>query len=138
MKVVAVLLFVLIASVSSQTSSSFDTCMTAVSQFQQDVIQQKQLTFEVIMKGIAQIKELGTACSALLHELGIGKKQNSMSLEKSDQLGISLNCTNALKSAVATIVKIKGSFTGGLNKDIIMKDLTSIGVSTMTVIRACA
>ena len=131
-QVIALLLVALVASANTQ--STMGQCLDNAFQLGQSIGEfvnaKKWNDVNAITGIIANVNKVITLCGPLI---------NTLKAEQTNQLGINLNpnCISQMQQAIATIIKIKGSFSGGMNKDAIIAALKSAGISAAKLILAC-
>ena len=131
-QVIALLLIALVASANTQ--STMGQCLDNAFQLGQSIGEfvnaKKWNDVNAITGIIANVNKVITLCGPLI---------NTLKAEQTNQLGINLNlnCINQMQQAIATIIRIKGSFNGGMNKDAIISALKSAGISAAQLILAC-
>jgi hypothetical protein len=142
MKFIAIFVLVLVAT-GAYTEPVDAKCIEALEEIRRSF---SGINDQYTALGEKYIKELealdGIACTTLARRIlknTYGLKLQSEDAVVVDPSGNILSpfCTAALKSGVQTIIKIKGAFSGGLNKDAIMRELAAIGVSSANIVAAC-
>jgi len=142
MKFIAIFVLVLVAT-GAYTEPVDAKCIEALEEIRRSF---SGINDQYTALGEKYIKELealdGIACTTLARRIlknTYGLKLQSEDAVVVDPSGNILSpfCTAALKSGVQTIIKIKGAFSGGLNKDAIMGELAAIGVSSANIVAAC-
>jgi hypothetical protein len=146
MKFIAIFVLVLVAT-EAYTEPVDAKCIEALEQIRRSF---SGINDQYTALGEKYIKELealdGIACTTLARR--ILKNTYGLRLQSEDAVVVKIImdpsgnilspfCTAALKSGVQTIIKIKGAFSGGLNKDAIMRELAAIGVSSANIVAAC-
>jgi hypothetical protein len=142
MKFIAIFVLVLVAT-EAYTEPVDAKCIEALEQIRRSF---SGINDQYTALGEKYIKELealdGIACTTLARR--ILKNTYGLRLQSEDAVVVDPSgnilspfCTAALKSGVQTIIKIKGAFSGGLNKDAIMRELAAIGVSSANIVAAC-
>ena len=142
MKFIAIFVIVLVAT-EAYTEPVDAKCIEALEQIRRSF---SGINDQYTALGEKYIKELealdGIACTTLARR--ILKNTYGLRLQSEDAVVVDPSgnilspfCTAALKSGVQTIIKIKGAFSGGLNKDAIMRELAAIGVSSANIVAAC-
>jgi hypothetical protein len=142
MKFIAIFVLVLVAT-GAYTEHVDAKCIEALEEIRRSF---SGINDQYTALGEKYIKELealdGIACTTLARRIlknTYGLKLQSEDAVVVDPSGNILSpfCAAALKSGVQTIIKIKGAFSGGLNKDAIMRELAAIGVSSANIVAAC-
>lgn len=142
MKFIAIFVLVLVAT-EAYTEPVDAKCIEALEEIRRSF---SGINDQYTALGEKYIKELealdGIACTTLARR--ILKNTYGLRLQSEDAVVVDPSgnilspfCTAALKSGVQTIIKIKGAFSGGLNKDAIMRELAAIGVSSANIVAAC-